>query len=311
MTTAADVLNVARSYLGVTEDPPHSNQTIIGEKFGWNGVAWCAESVTVWQHEAGNSAFDGSASCSVLVGRYQDGTNGTWGVDPDSGDEGFLGSNGGDHTFIVEQNTGDGWITTIEGNWGDKVCRVRRSINSVHGFGRPNYDGAGQPTPPPSQTGGRPVLRQGSKGQSVTEWQKLMAGFAPPCGVDGDFGPETVAATKKFQTDQHMTADGEVGPETYAAMDRVLAWCAAQGQAPAPDPGVPAFPGETQRGSTGDAVRQVQQRLKDRGWKVTVDGDFGAKTESAVRKYQSEKGLAVDGVVGPDTWNSLWTTPTT
>src|SRR4051812_17764387 len=115
MTSSADVLNVARSYLGVAENPAHSNRTIIGEKFGWNGVAWCAESVTVWQHEAGNSAFNGSASCSVLVGRYRDGSNGTWGVDPEPGDEGFLGSSGGDHTFLIESNNGNGTVTTIEG----------------------------------------------------------------------------------------------------------------------------------------------------------------------------------------------------
>lgn len=296
MTTAADVLDVARSYLGVAEDPPHSNRTIIGEKYGWNGVAWCAESVTVWQHEAGNSSFQGSASCSVLVARYQDGTNGTWVADPEAGDEGFLGSRGQDHTFLVEYNHGDGTITTIEGNWRDQVMRVQRSISSIFGFGRPGYVGGAI-----SATNGRPVLRQGSRGEAVKAWQQCVGAVA-----DGDFGPATAQATKDFQAKLGITVDGEVGPETYAAMDRVLAYLAAQG--PASD--VPAFPGETSRGSTGDAVRQVQQRLKDRGWKITVDGDFGAKTDAIVRKFQSEKGLDVDGVVGPNTWNALWTTPT-
>lgn len=304
MTTAADVLDVARSYLGVHEDPPHSNRTVIGEKFGWNGVAWCAESVTVWQHEAGNGGFVGSASCSVLVGRYQDGTNGTWETDPRPGDQGFLGSHGQDHTFLVEINNGDGTVVTIEGNWRDQVMRVNRSIGSIYGFGRPGYVGAvaGQV----SATGGRPVLRQGSKGEAVKAWQQCVGATA-----DGDFGPATAQATRDFQVKLGITVDGEVGPETYAAMDRVLAFLAAQGPAAPAAPDYPAFPGEVARGSSGDAVAQVQQRLADRGWNISVDGDFGAKTDKVVRAFQAQKGLDVDGIVGPATWESMWTSPIT
>lgn len=75
---------------------------------------------------------------------------------------------------------------------------------------------------------------------------------------------------------------------------------------PKPAPKVPAFPGLTMRGSRGSAVRQVQQRLKDRGWRIGVDGIFGAGTESIVRQFQREKKLAVDGKVGPATWAALW-----
>lgn len=301
MTSAADVLNVARSYLGVAENPAHSNMTIIGEKFGWNGVPWCAESVSVWQHEAGNAPFQGSASCSVLVGRYRNGTNGTWGVSPEPGDEGFLGASGGDHTFLIEANNGDGTVTTIEGNWGDKVTRVRRAITSIYGFGRPFY-GIG------SVTGGRPVLRVGSTGQAVKEWQTCVgAATGTALVIDGDFGPATESATKTFQTQMSLTADGVVGPDTYAAMDRVLAYVVGLPK----DGSVPPFPGETRKGSKGDAVRQVQQRLKDRGWAIGVDGDFGTQTDTTVRAFQSEKHLGVDGIVGQVTWNALWSAPVT
>jgi len=60
------------------------------------------------------------------------------------------------------------------------------------------------------------------------------------------------------------------------------------------------------RGATGQAVREVQQRLKDWGYYGgAVDGQFGPQTEKAVRDFQSRNGLTVDGVVGPATWAAL------
>ena len=55
------------------------------------------------------------------------------------------------------------------------------------------------------------------------------------------------------------------------------------------------------KGSTGRAVKCLQIMLGD----VTVDGDFGPKTEGAVKTFQKAHGLAQDGVVGVKTWNAL------
>lgn len=51
------------------------------------------------------------------------------------------------------------------------------------------------------------------------------------------------------------------------------------------------------KGSKGESVKVLQEFLK-----ITVDGNFGPKTESAVKSYQKKNGLIVDGVVGPKTW---------
>lgn len=60
------------------------------------------------------------------------------------------------------------------------------------------------------------------------------------------------------------------------------------------------------QGSRGDAVRRLQRKLTAQGFKPgPVDGDFGPKTDSAVRDFQRSKGLVVDGIVGPKTWNAL------
>lgn len=65
-------------------------------------------------------------------------------------------------------------------------------------------------------------------------------------------------------------------------------------------------------GSRGDVVLQLQQQLKAAGFDPgALDGIFGARTQAAVRAYQQANNLAVDGVVGPQTWAALSGTPTT
>lgn len=63
-------------------------------------------------------------------------------------------------------------------------------------------------------------------------------------------------------------------------------------------------------GSRGESVRQVQSRLNKLGyWCGTADGIFGVNTRSAVRRFQSAKGLSVDGIVGPKTYSTLGISP--
>src|SRR6185437_15590823 len=72
------------------------------------------------------------------------------------------------------------------------------------------------------------------------------------------------------------------------------------------------------RGSTGQAVKDAQQNLADRGYPVGptgVDGIFGNHTYHAVIRYQTDRAtgecwalslpLAIDGIVGPQTWARL------
>jgi hypothetical protein len=86
-----------------------------------------------------------------------------------------------------------------------------------------------------------------------------------------------------------------------------------EGTAPAPVLIQPAEPPAAGGGTAGrptlrrgagkeqaDLVRQVQKKLK-----LDDDGDFGPKTEAAVREFQRVHGLVPDGIVGPKTWLAL------
>lgn len=60
------------------------------------------------------------------------------------------------------------------------------------------------------------------------------------------------------------------------------------------------------RGSKGQYVTILQRKLVEKGYDPKgIDGIFGPGCDKAVRQYQKDKGLVVDGCVGPKTWNSL------
>jgi peptidoglycan hydrolase-like protein with peptidoglycan-binding domain len=61
-----------------------------------------------------------------------------------------------------------------------------------------------------------------------------------------------------------------------------------------------------QSGSTGEAVRELQVALQETGNDPgPIDGVFGSQTEAAVKAFQAERGITVDGIVGPITWRNI------
>ena len=67
----------------------------------------------------------------------------------------------------------------------------------------------------------------------------------------------------------------------------------------------------SQFGSTGEEVRQIQTKLKNAGYYTgAVDGIFGSRTREAVRAFQRDCGLTVDGIAGPKTLLYLGITST-
>jgi peptidoglycan hydrolase-like protein with peptidoglycan-binding domain len=137
-----------------------------------------------------------------------------------------------------------------------------------------------------------PTLSAGSTGADVRRLQRLlvMMKLLEPAGIDGVFGPQTASAVQSFQEGEGLAADGVVGPLTWQAL-------------PA-DPDTP----ELARGATGSVVTALQTGLRKYGGPGSatdpgpIDGDFGPKTESAVRAYQTQRAVAVDGIVGDQTW---------
>jgi peptidoglycan hydrolase-like protein with peptidoglycan-binding domain len=58
-------------------------------------------------------------------------------------------------------------------------------------------------------------------------------------------------------------------------------------------------------GDNSPYIGDLQQMLVDKGWKLATDGNFGPKTEQAVREFQAKRGLVVTGQIDTDTLNSM------
>jgi peptidoglycan hydrolase-like protein with peptidoglycan-binding domain len=155
---------------------------------------------------------------------------------------------------------------------------------------------AGGNPPAPRVDGGElfdstDLIRRGDRGADVTRLQELLLALGyDPGPVDGIFGPQTGAAVMAFQQDLGLTVDGLVGPQTRETVAGQL----AEGS------------GVLGLGSSGEAVAEVQRLLADLGFAPgPADGIFGPRTLRAVLDFQRKHGLAVDGLVGPQTLSGL------
>lgn len=137
----------------------------------------------------------------------------------------------------------------------------------------------------------RPIALD-SVGDEVLDIQRRLTSLGFPSVGDepGVFGPATLRAVRSFQQQRHLTADGIVGDDTWRSLveagyrlgDRLL------------------YP--TRPMLRGDDVRDLQGRLNRLGFDAGhEDAVLGPQTAAAIREFQLNAGLTVDGIAGRET----------
>ena len=149
-----------------------------------------------------------------------------------------------------------------------------------------------------SALGAYQTLRVGDKGQDVLAMQNALIELGYQITADGAFGKNTRAAVIAFQKDHSLKADGLAGNQTLTLLYS-LAGTPPGGSSGG---GGSSVGSDTLGpGSTGEAVIRLQQMLQLLGYDLATDGQYGQSTSSAVRQFQADYGLRVDGIAGADT----------
>lgn len=227
-----------------------------------------------------------AAGCTYAVDYY--GKNGAFYSVPKAGDQIFFKDARGNivHTGLVEKVTAT-TVYTIEGNTsttagvvanGGGVCRKSYNISysRIAGYGRPKYDSESKPVAQPS-----------NRIMTVADIQNwLNKNYGAGLVVDNDYGTLTKKAiVKAVQKNIGTSVDGEFGVLSKAAWRNI------------------------KRGSKGEIAKLVQAMLICRGYSCGncgADGDFGAGSVIALKRFQSANRLVADGIAGKATAMKLF-----
>lgn len=246
-------------------------------------------------------AFQSSHGCSV---------DGTVGPQTKSAIANAVNANAASSSYLRRGSTGSavaalqrnltslGYNTYgIDGDFGNNTYNALTAFQKDHGL---NADGIAGPLTQnaisaalnaANKGSSSNCLQMGSTGDAVSKLQANLTSLGyNTYGIDGDFGNNTYNAVRAFQNSHGLSVDGIAGPNTLSAIQTALSNTGSN----------------LQKGSTGDAVYQLQSDLTALGYNTCgIDGDFGNNTYNAVVSFQKAHGLCANGVVDAITQNAI------
>jgi len=145
------------------------------------------------------------------------------------------------------------------------------------------------------------LLRRGDRGPAVADLRDALTSLQLLPGLNGsdrtqvEFDDGVDRAIRDFQQRRGLIADGIVGPVTARSLTDAR-WTL----------GARILSHTLSAPMTGDDVMALQTRLAEMGYNTgRPDGIFGPLTDQSVRDFQRHRGLADDGVFGPQTYKEL------
>lgn len=150
-----------------------------------------------------------------------------------------------------------------------------------------------------SSSSGLSGLKIGSTGDRVRQMQQDLTALGYYYGdISGHYGTLTQAAVKKFQKAKGITQDGIAGTTTLNAINAALGGSSVSSSSSS----------ALREGDESSAVLDLQTMLKELGYYYgDLTGSFGSLTKRAVRQFQDDNDLTVDGIAGTKTMSLLRT----
>ena len=306
--TRERVLLIGKCYLGYHEG--NNNDTKFGDWYGMPNQPWCAMFVSYCMAKAGVSqeTVKKFASCTAGWNWFKNrGETRSNSFKPQRGDIIFFDWNpengdGIDHVGLVDR-VENNKVYTVEGNHEDQVNQYSYDLNSnnIYGYVVPSYTGNESiEEAKTDENNERPLIYKGMTNENVryAQTKLINKGYSVgSSGADGIFGAGTEQAVRQFQADNGLTADGMIGPATWKKLEESTTVMPS------------SYPGAViGMGARGENVVKIQNELIRRGYDVPggTDGQYGSGARNAVRAFQKDHGLDIDGDVGEKTWYALF-----
>ncbi len=178
-----------------------------------------------------------------------------------------------------------GYMSKATGHYGSETTAAVQKFQERNGLA---VDGAiGEQTREQlySEEAKANVLSKGEVSEDIRSYQKRLKNLGYlTTEPDGKYGDDTVSAVKRFQMVNGLISDGYIGQETRLMLlsDN-------------------AEYNSISIGASGDDVTRIQERLKELKYLSKVTGYFGEDTNSALKSFQKQNGLTVDGKFGAQT----------
>lgn len=210
-------------------------------------------------------------------------------------------------------------------------AKVGGAKGGVSSGGGTSGGGGSYESPSAKHEVGSRVMGKYDGGSDVYWLQRRLykLGYDIDTAFDKLFGPNVEKAVRALQKAAGITVDGLAGKDTIAAAKaaKVKRNLPSKPKHKKPSKSkAPKFP--LKRGwyfgpksgpdssvsgyySHRSDLKRWQARMEDRGWTITPDGLYGPRTATVAKKFQAEKGLSRDGLVGRKTWDAAWEAPVT
>lgn len=227
------MLEIARSYIGTVEGSAKFREIIqkynavaetCGEYIMTYSDPWCAAFASMCSAYAGvDLPFSASVPRMIAAARKA----GTWNKTPEIGDYITFDWNGdgtGDHVGIISSVSGSN-ISYIEGNANNRVQAsvMNRGNTSILGYIKPGNEQPPepQPTPEPPAPGELPTVKYDEISPAVKAMQSLLVlrGYSVGrWGIDGEFGPDTLAAVQRATLERLGTSYDYCPPALFVSL---------------------------------------------------------------------------------------------